>query len=430
MRLGGRLAAAIDVLEDIERRHRPVAEALKDWGVSHRFAGSGDRSAIGNIVYDALRRKRSAGWLLGADTPRAIGFGALLLEWNQTPQSLNEALEGDKFAPPLLTGEELAAVDVPPPGRRACRNSRRLSRLVRAAARSLLRRGMGRRGRRAVDAAAARPSRQHAEGQPRPHPFRTGGCRSRRNAARAERHPHSADRRLRPPSQRPDRAGLPEGLVRGAGRGLADRRRTGRRAPPACRCSTIAPAPAARRWPCPPQWKTAARSSPTIPTSPGWRRSSIACGAPKRAMSRSLSKPQELAPLAGQMDLVLVDAPCTGSGTWRRRPDAKWRLTPRAARCPDRRTGGDPRRRQRLRETRRPPGLCHLLGLRCRKWRPDRGVSRALADFEPVDHRALWNARFAGQADAARIDAERGISLTPARSGTDGFFFCLLSRVS
>src|SRR5690606_22432392 len=34
-----------------------------------------------------------------------------------------------------------------------------------------------------------------------------------------------------------------------------------------------------------------------------------------------------LAPIEGRMDLVVVDAPCTGSGTWRRRPDAKWRLT-------------------------------------------------------------------------------------------------------
>ena len=114
MRLGGRLAAAIEVLEDIERRHRPAADALKDWGLSHRFAGAGDRAAIGNIVYDALRRKRSAGWLLGADTPRALGFGALLLEWNQTPQILNDALEGDKFAPPPLDADELqSAGDAP-----------------------------------------------------------------------------------------------------------------------------------------------------------------------------------------------------------------------------------------------------------------------------------------------------------------------------
>ena len=32
--------------------------------------------------------------------------------------------------------------------------------------------------------------------------------------------------------------------------------------------------------------------------------------------------------LAGAMDVVFVDAPCTGSGTWRRHPDAKWRLSP------------------------------------------------------------------------------------------------------
>src|SRR6185295_449101 len=42
-----------------------------------------------------------------------------------------------------------------------------------------------------------------------------------------------------------------------------------------------------------------------------------------------VTKPGELAGLAAHMDLVLVDAPCTGSGTWRRRPDAKWRLTRR-----------------------------------------------------------------------------------------------------
>ena len=64
-----RLSAAIEVLSDIEARRRPGADALKDWGLSHRFAGAGDRAAIGNIVYDGLRRKRSAGWLLDADTP-------------------------------------------------------------------------------------------------------------------------------------------------------------------------------------------------------------------------------------------------------------------------------------------------------------------------------------------------------------------------
>ena len=36
---------------------------------------------------------------------------------------------------------------------------------------------------------------------------------------------------------------------------------------------------------------------------------------------------RQTGPLAGRCDLVFVDAPCSGSGAWRRNPDAKWRLT-------------------------------------------------------------------------------------------------------
>lgn len=37
---------------------------------------------------------------------------------------------------------------------------------------------------------------------------------------------------------------------------------------------------------------------------------------------------EELSDLHGRCDLVLVDAPCSGSGTWRRNPEGRWRLTP------------------------------------------------------------------------------------------------------
>ena len=59
MKPGARMAAAVEVLEDILVRHRPAALALSEWGKAHRFAGSGDRAAIGNLVYDALRRRQS-----------------------------------------------------------------------------------------------------------------------------------------------------------------------------------------------------------------------------------------------------------------------------------------------------------------------------------------------------------------------------------
>ena len=75
-----RLSAAIEALADIEARRRPAAQALKDWGLSHRFAGSGDRAAIAGLVYDALRRKASSAWIMGADTPRAALLGMLRRE--------------------------------------------------------------------------------------------------------------------------------------------------------------------------------------------------------------------------------------------------------------------------------------------------------------------------------------------------------------
>ena len=38
-----------------------------------------------------------------------------------------------------------------------------------------------------------------------------------------------------------------------------------------------------------------------------------------------------LTDLAGRIDLALIDAPCTGTGAWRRNPDAKWRVRPGAS---------------------------------------------------------------------------------------------------
>src|SRR5262249_19780786 len=66
-----RLSAAIEVFAEINERRRPAPDALKDWGHSHRFAGSGDRAAIAGLVYDTLRRKSSSAWLMGEASPRA-----------------------------------------------------------------------------------------------------------------------------------------------------------------------------------------------------------------------------------------------------------------------------------------------------------------------------------------------------------------------
>ncbi|MEM1318399.1 MAG: RsmB/NOP family class I SAM-dependent RNA methyltransferase, partial [Pseudomonadota bacterium] len=107
MRLGGRAQAAIEVLNDIDKRNRPVSEALKAWGLDHRFAGSGDRAAIGNIVYDALRSRRSLQWRMDSDSTRKLVLAVLLDSWGFSPESLNAAFDGDKFAPDPLTDAEI-----------------------------------------------------------------------------------------------------------------------------------------------------------------------------------------------------------------------------------------------------------------------------------------------------------------------------------
>lgn len=106
MRLGGRIQAAAEVLEDVIERRTPVTMALRDWGKSHRFAGSKDRSAIGNIVLDALRRKSSIGFRMDDITPRALAIGSAVFSGGIDVDELLEQTAGDAhFGAPLTAGQ-------------------------------------------------------------------------------------------------------------------------------------------------------------------------------------------------------------------------------------------------------------------------------------------------------------------------------------
>lgn len=429
MRLGGRLAAAIEVLEDISRRHRPVADALKDWGLSHRFAGGGDRAAIGNIVYDALRHKRSAGWLLGGDTPRAIGFGALLLEWNQTAQSLNDALEGDKFAPPLLTAAELQAIaerrlDDAPPAVRAD---------VPDWCEPLFERAFGPAWVEEGAALATRP----------PLDIRVNTLQADRVKVLAElaetgaKAAHLAPYGIRIPPIDGDGRHPNVQAEPAFQKGWFEVQDEGSQI-----VAALAGAKAGMQvldFCAGAGGKTLALSAAMGNTGQVFAHDAEKARlAPifdrmRRSENRNVqivTKPSELAPLTNHMDIVLVDAPCTGSGTWRRRPDAKWRLTQRQL---DARKGEQSAILDAAKAFVKPGGL--LVYITCSVFDEENGEQIAAfrdrnGGFAPIDHRALWDGHFPGHEAAARIGSAGDISLSPSLSGTDGFYFCALRRAN
>jgi 16S rRNA (cytosine967-C5)-methyltransferase len=116
-----------------------------------------------------------------------------------------------------------------------------------------------------------------------------------------------------------------------------------------------------------------------------------------------------LADLAGAADAVLVDAPCSGTGTWRRNPEARWRLTPERL---DRLTGMQARLLEIAASLVRPGGrlvyaVCSVL--------PEEGAEQA-AGFSVLhpDWRPL-------PLDLPGADGATAL-LTPLRHGCDGFF--------
>jgi 16S rRNA (cytosine967-C5)-methyltransferase len=148
---------------------------------------------------------------------------------------------------------------------------------------------------------------------------------------------------------------------------------------------------------------------------------------------RSPLRADALVGLEEKMDLVFVDAPCTGSGTWRRHPDAKWRLTPAQL---DRRIEEQDTVLAKAVKYVKPGGrlvyvTCSLLA----EENEDRiAVLRAAApDFSVVP--TLDAIEASNQVDPAglallaeRATPEGYLRLTPASAGTDGFFVAVLER--
>jgi 16S rRNA (cytosine967-C5)-methyltransferase len=132
--------------------------------------------------------------------------------------------------------------------------------------------------------------------------------------------------------------------------------------------------------------------------------------------------------LVGKLDRVVIDAPCTGSGTWRRRPDAKWKLTPEqlGLRVADQRDILD----EGARYVRSGGELVYITcSILDEENRQQAGAFLARhPEFEAVPLAHALDALAPGGSRHAHLYDFGGVALTPLVSETDGFFAFLVRK--
>lgn len=430
MRLAGRLSAAIEILDDILNRHRPAGIALADWGRAHRFAGSGDRTAIGTLVYDALRSRASLAWSMGEETPRALALATLARVWRMPPDEIAALCDGSQHAPAALTDAETAALgrdatsgdmpgwvaaDVPEWlyadfaanfGANAIAEGRAL------AARAPIDLRMN-----ALKAERPRVMKALEKYHPEPTPHSHLGVRIRAGGPQ-DKNPHLEAEAAhgRGWYEVQDEASQIAVLLSGAGPRL--------QVLDLCAGSggkTLGMAGLMQN-----TGQIHAYDADKLRLRPIFERL-------KRAGARNVQvlpagEPGALDVLSGRMDVVFADAPCSGAGVWRRRPDAKWRLTAAAL-------------AERIAEQRgvlemaaplvRPGGrlvyaTCSIIAAENQE-RTQEFLAQH-PSFEEIDYAAVWNEAVGGTAPSSAACTGRALQLTPNRHSTDGFYISILRK--
>jgi len=426
-----RLSAAIEICDAIDAQRIPAPAALKAWGTAHRFAGSGDRAAIAGLVFDVLRRRASSAWLMGAETSRARLLGMLRLERGLDVDAIAALCDGARFAPPPLTDAERAALasralrDAPAhvagdypewldPPLAAAFGAARAEEAAAMARRAPLdlRVNTLKAARDKVQAALA-----HLGAQPTPwSPWglrialgadaRNPGIQAEEDFVKGAIEVQDEGSQLaalftgaQPGEQVIDLCAGAGGktlalaaMMRGKGRLIATDRDKRQLAPIHARLSRAGVHNAEVR-------------APKGPDDP-------------------------LAGIRASADLVVIDAPCTGTGTWRRNPDAKWRIRPGAL---DIRLKDQAEVLDRAVPLVRPGG--RIAYITCSVLPQENGEQiRAFlareAGFTVVPPGEVI-AALGAQADAftaATWPSPEGLLMTPLRTGTDGFFVSVLRR--
>jgi 16S rRNA (cytosine967-C5)-methyltransferase len=424
-----RLAAAIEIFANLESKRRPAAETLKSWGLGHRFAGSGDRAAIAGLVYDALRRRASSAYLMGADSPRAILLGMLKRERGLATGAIGKLADGSQYGPEALSDEERKRLDTadmagaPPPV--AGDYPEWLDpHFSRAFGDARAEEGAALSSRAPLDlrvntlkAERDKTAEMLSDLQPELARWSPWGLRIRLAADAKSPAIHAEPAFLKGMIELQDEGSQLAALFSGA--------KPGEQVVDFCAGAggkTLALAAMMKN------------KGQIFATDDDKRRLAPIHDRLKRSGARNvqLRTPKsvggEIADLAGRCDLVLIDAPCTGTGAWRRNPDAKWRMRPGAL---------EQRQKEQVEILDRAVPLLKAGGrivyITCSVLDEENGAQvRAFlarhAEFfvQPAADvaNALGERAFMFR-KAARLSGE-GILMTPRTTETDGFFVSVL----
>lgn len=435
MRDGGRIAAAIEILETLETQHRPVKDAVRDWGKAHRFAGSGDRAWIGGLVLDALRHKRSVSHAMQDERARALALGTAGRIWGFGADELDAVFEGDEHAPEPLTAQERAGLerdigDAPMPVRGDFPDWLEES-LIRAFGEAAAEEGRLLSARAPVDL--------------RVHEVKVDFAKAFKEVASKIKSVQVSEftkQGLRIPLRDPRAKSAAAESIPAYGKGWVEVQDIG------SQIAALAAAPRAGAqildYCAGAGGKTLALSALLHNTGQvhawdlDWRRLRAIWPRLKRADTRNVQvhdgkENEVLSGFVEAMDVVFCDAPCTGTGTWRRRPDAKWRLKASAL---ERRMSEQDTVLTNAQRYVKPGG--RLVYVTCSVLPEENGdrVQAFLdsgAPFKPVSALATLQSSGGLVAGAeARLEAcqtdHGALQLSPARTDTDGFYICVMER--
>ncbi|MBV1701377.1 MAG: RsmB/NOP family class I SAM-dependent RNA methyltransferase [Hyphomicrobiales bacterium] len=424
-----RIAAAIEILEDLEERRRPAADAVKDWGLRHRFAGSKDRAAISSLLFDALRARASSAYVMGAQSGRAIILGMLHMQRAMSVEAIAELCSGQGHAPASLTDAERdalekASLDEAPAYVAGDYPEWLEPQFERAYGDMRISEGRALAARAPVDLRVnrlkAKPDRQLTD-------LAHLGAIATPFSPMGLRLPVGADGRGPALAAEP---GLTKGLIEVQDEGsqiaaLLTCAKEGEQALDFCAGAggkTLALAAMmgnkGQIYACDSDGR---RLMPIYDRLERAGARNVQVRAPKAGVLG-------LTDLAGRCDLVLVDAPCSGSGTWRRNPDAKWRMRPGALAL---RIQEQDEVLQNAQEFVKPGG--RLVYVTCSvlvEENEDR-IAAFLAshdDFQALDPATMLES--AGLASLQPFVSKHGpgLRLSPFTTQTDGFFITTLQR--